>query len=82
MNPKNYSGGVPVRLPKELMDDAEEGSKKLDLSKQDTLKLACAIGLAHLKAIDYQVAEVVLRGSPAGALQIAPAPKRRSRKME
>lgn len=66
MNPKNYSGGIPypMRFPEEIVAEAKTASEKMQEPDLYVIRLACAIGLAHLKAINYELPQAVLALSP------------------
>ncbi|XHR29197.1 MAG: hypothetical protein ACFUZC_01250 [Chthoniobacteraceae bacterium] len=51
---------IPIRFSPEMEKKIEYASVRLGLAKQDIIRMACAIGLDHLKSIDYNLAEAVV----------------------
>lgn len=45
------SAPIPVRFSQSTIEEIEETAKALDLSKQDTIRLACRAGLRILRKL-------------------------------
>lgn len=60
MPKKDYGETTGLRLSAALTGEAKTASEKLDISKQDAMRFAMAIGFEQLKMIDYKVAKAVL----------------------
>lgn len=52
-----------IRISEELERELLEVSDKLELAKQDVIRLTMRIGLAHLEAVKYDLAKAVLNES-------------------
>jgi predicted DNA-binding protein len=64
--PKRKLGtAYPVRFTEEIEAQIDQASRALGLAKQDIIRMACAIGLEQLKAINYDLAGAVLEKSRA-----------------
>lgn len=50
----------PIRMTSKLADKIESAARELKISKQDTARLALAIGLEDLKRCNYEVDSTVL----------------------
>lgn len=52
-----------VRVTDELENALNHASQKLDMPKQEAIRLLLRLGLAHLEAVKYDVAKCVLEKS-------------------
>lgn len=70
------SASVPLRLPAQLQDKIATASGRLNMSKQEVMRLALEIGLEDLKRIDYDLAAAIADAARAEATTAeAPAPE-------
>jgi predicted DNA-binding protein len=60
MPTRNLGSPIPIRFAPETERKIESASNRLGLARQDVIRMACAIGLEHLKAIDYNIAAAVV----------------------
>ena len=51
---------IPLAIPNALDEQITEVAKKMDMSKQDLMRLAMRVGLDDLKAINYNVAGAIV----------------------
>jgi len=58
-------GGSPlsIRISDKLKNELVETAKELGMTEHDTLRLAMQIGFKHFAAIDYDLAETVIKQS-------------------
>lgn len=56
---------IPIRLPASLLAKIEQAADKLQLSKQDVMREAMKLGLAHYARIEWDVQGAVLDKSAA-----------------
>ena len=54
---------MSLRLSEELDSDLAKISDKVELAKQDLVRLCLRIGLKHLEAVKYDIAKCVLNES-------------------
>lgn len=52
-----------VRITEDLLGELNNTSKKLDMPKQEAIRLCLRIGLAHLERVKYDLAACVLKKS-------------------
>lgn len=52
-----------VCITEELEQTLSKAASKLDMAKQDVIRLTMRIGLAHLEAVKYDLAKAVLNES-------------------
>lgn len=52
-----------VRVTESIGERLDKAAEKLGLAKQDVIRLALDIGLAHLEAVKYDLAKAVLNES-------------------
>lgn len=56
---------IPIAIPNELLAKIELAAEKLGLSKQDTMREAMKLGLAHYERINWDIQGAVLDASAA-----------------
>lgn len=59
----DYGSNTPLRIPRELTQRIHTAAKRLKISKQETMRLALAIGLEDLESIDYKVARIIMEAA-------------------
>ena len=51
---------IPVRITEDLLTELNETAQKLDMPKQEAIRLCLRIGLTQLKRVKYDLASCVL----------------------
>ena len=56
-----------VRITESLGERLDKAAGKLGLAKQDVVRLALDVGLAHVEKIKYNLADAILKAAEDGA---------------
>lgn len=62
---KDTDKPIPIRMPPDLLDKIELAAKRIGWSKQDTMREAMKLGLAHFKHLKWNIPETLLDASLA-----------------